>query len=126
MALAPDYSLFLPVTHRAMNIYGAPTGTTETPAQNADDNNQNDEVRNEDGNEGIAMNVMHSNREHRSRSNSDESLDVEVGGLEPIAIASSAPSGNGNQTRRSYAIIRGDPDEDRPLSGSGNREASSY
>lgn len=127
MALAPDYSLFLPVTHRAMNIYGIPSGTTEAPAQNIEANNESDEVRNDNDGEGITMNVMHSSsREHGSRSNSDESLDVEVGRLEPIAIGSSVTSGRGNQTSRSYAVIRGDPDEDQSLNNSGDDEESSY
>ena len=117
VALAPDYTLFLPVTHRAMNIYGDPSGTA--PAAEGDAGEQGGDINREDRRqlgideeeEGVVMNVLRI--PGRGRADSEESLDIEVGrGLEPIAIGSSAVSVQGRSARNrpssAYAALSGD------------------
>lgn len=96
VALAPDYTLFLPVSHRSTNIYGSPTGTQPVAAI---ENNEIDIADREVEANGIAMNPLHSQR-RETRADSEESLDVEVGsGLAPIVIRSRT-AGAERSTRR--------------------------
>lgn len=108
VALAPDYSLFLPVTHRAMDIYGAPSGMP-TNQHNADGGNATarteNNIRNEQPVESdVTGNPLH---RHSDRSAGDHRLsDIEMGStdrtrLAPIAIGNSAPAAVASQRQGS-------------------------
>lgn len=130
VSLAPEYSLFLPVTHRSINIYGDLSGSP--PAENESGNDRGVNEGSTDGRrdeDNVTMNVLHTQR-RGDRSNSDDSLDVEFGvALVPIAISSSARA-QGSEARarlsQAYAALNASDDatESTHYTANGSRDES--